>query len=196
MTDSPTVLVADDEPSIADGHAMRLEEQYDVRTAHSGSEALEKLDEEVDVVLLDRRMPGVSGDDVLDRIRERGLPCRVAMVTAVEPTFDIVDMGFDGYLEKPLDREALFETVERLCRRVEYDTTLQEFFSLASRAGVLRTQFDDTTLQHHDEFDRLTDRLEELRADLDETLRKLPTEEGYTIAAQPNAPLGEQSWPS
>jgi DNA-binding response OmpR family regulator len=192
MTDRPTVLIADDEPSIADGHAMRLEEQYDVRTAYSGSEALEQLDEAVDVVLLDRRMPGVSGDEVLGAIRERDLPCRVAMVTAVEPTFDIAGMGFDGYLQKPVDREELFETVETLHRRVEYDTRLQEFFSVASRVAVLRTQFDGPTLDHHDEFDRLTDRLEELREELDETLSDLPARESIPIAARGKAPVGDE----
>jgi DNA-binding response OmpR family regulator len=182
----PTVLVVDDEPSIADGHAARLSEQYDVQTAYRGADALEALDEEVDAVLLDRRMPGLSGDEVLEEIRRRNLPCRVAMATAVEPEFDIVEMGFDGYLVKPVSREALFETVETLVRRVEYDTQLQEFFSLASKVAVLRTEHDEATLAEHDEFDELTDRLEQLRAELDDLLAELPPEEGYSIAADGN----------
>jgi len=59
------------------------------------------IDETVDVVLLDRMMPGMSGQEVLAAIRERGLDCRVAMVTAVDADFDVIEMGFDEYLGKP-----------------------------------------------------------------------------------------------
>lgn len=191
--DRGTVLIVDDEPSIADGHAARLDGQYTVETAYDGTSALGKLDDSVDVVLLDRRMPDLSGDEVLETIRERRLPCRVAMVTAVEPSFDVVDMGFDGYLEKPVDREALLETVETLQRRVSYDTKLQEFFSLASRAALLQMEYDPEELASHEEFQRLDERIEDLRADLNETLADIPTHEGYAIAAGGSVPIGDES---
>lgn len=191
-TERPTVLVVDDEPSIADGHAARLEERYRVETAYDGAEALEALDDSVTVALLDRRMPTLSGDEVLAHIRERDLPCRVAMVTAVEPSLDIVDMGFDGYLQKPVSREALFETVDTLARRAAYDAKLQEFFSLSSRVAVLRTEYDRDTLASADQFVALTERVEQLRTELDETLESLPPEEGYAVAARGNAPLGDE----
>lgn len=187
------VLIVDDEPSIADGHAARLEGQYEVETAYDGTSALAKLDDSVGVVLLDRRMPDLSGDEVLETIRERELPCRVAMVTAVEPSFDIVDMGFDGYLQKPVDREALLETVETLQRRVSYDTKLQEFFSLASRAALLRMEYDAEELASHEEFQRLDERIDDLRTDLNETLADLPPREGYAIAAEGNVPIDDGS---
>ena len=60
-TDSSTVLVVDDNRELAEAYAATLREQYDTRTACSGREALDVVDETVDVVLLDRRMPSVSG---------------------------------------------------------------------------------------------------------------------------------------
>jgi len=101
----PLVLVVEDEPDLADLYAAWLGDEYRVRTAYGGQEALDELDEaddEVDAILLDRRMPGLSGDEVLAAVRERGIDCRVAMVTAVEPDFDILKMGFDDYLVKPV----------------------------------------------------------------------------------------------
>ncbi|MFB6176845.1 MAG: response regulator transcription factor, partial [Halobaculum sp.] len=97
MTDqSPTVLVVDDEQQVADAYALRLQMEYDdVRKAYGGQEALDTVDETVDVVLLDRRMPDYSGGEVLEKMRERGLDCSVIMVTAVDPDFDIVSMPFD-----------------------------------------------------------------------------------------------------
>ncbi|ESS07881.1 MAG: response regulator containing CheY-like receiver, AAA-type ATPase, and DNA-binding domain protein [uncultured archaeon A07HN63] len=56
--DTPTVLVVDDESDVADLYAYRLEDAFSVRTAYSGEEAIETVDETVDVILLDRRMAG------------------------------------------------------------------------------------------------------------------------------------------
>ncbi|TKX52052.1 response regulator, partial [Halorubrum sp. SS7] len=60
----PLVLVVEDEPDLADLYAAWLGDEYRVRTAYGGREALDQLDEtddEVDAILLDRRMPGLSG---------------------------------------------------------------------------------------------------------------------------------------
>lgn len=109
----PTVLVVDDEADALDAYAFWLADSYRVLTAESGDEALERIDD-VDVVLLDRRMPDRSDDEVLEAIREQGFDCRVVMVTAVDPDFDIVDLGFGTYLTKPIDEDDLDATGERL----------------------------------------------------------------------------------
>lgn len=116
MDDQPTVLFVDDEPSIADGHAELLADEYRTLTAYDGATALDRV-EEADVVCLDRRMPGTSGAEVLEALRDRGHDCPVVMLTAVEPDADVVEMGFDEYLCKPIDRQALRETIDRLLAR-------------------------------------------------------------------------------
>ena len=168
----PLVLVVEDEPDLADLYAAWLGDEYRVRTAYGGQEALEQLDEadDVDAILLDRRMPGLSGDEVLSAVRERGIDCRVAMVTAVEPDFDILKMGFDDYLVKPVTSDTLKETVSGLLRRGEYDTEMQELFSLTSKKAMLETEKSATELADNDEYQRLTDRIEELRSRADESL--------------------------
>lgn len=112
--DEPTVLFADDQPALADGHAARLPDSYEVETVYDGQQALEAIDEDVDVAVLDRRMPKLTGDAVLERVRERAYDCRVVMLTGVEPSEDIVEMGFDAYLVKPIDGDELRETVADL----------------------------------------------------------------------------------
>ncbi|EMA63319.1 HalX domain-containing protein [Halorubrum lipolyticum] len=169
----PLVLVVEDEPDLADLYAAWLGDEYRVRTAYGGQEALDELDEaddEVDAILLDRRMPGLSGDEVLAAVRERGVDCRVAMVTAVEPDFDILKMGFDDYLVKPVTSDTLRETVEGLLRRGEYDTEMQELFSLTSKKAMLETEKSATELADNEEYQRLTDRIDELRSDADRSL--------------------------
>lgn len=113
MGDQPTVLFVDDEPALADGHAAQLADRYDTRTAYDGRAALERLDGDVDVVFLDRRMPGPDGETVLGAIRDRGDDCRVVMLTGVEPDADVVEMGYDEYLVKPVDGANLHDAVQR-----------------------------------------------------------------------------------
>jgi DNA-binding response OmpR family regulator len=176
----PLVLVVEDEPDLADLYAAWLGAEYRVRTAYGGQEALEELDEaddDVDAILLDRRMPGLSGDEVLSAVRERGINCRVAMVTAVEPDFDILEMGFDDYLVKPVTSDTLKETVAGLLRRGEYDTEMQELFSLTSKKAMLETEKSATELAENDEYQRLTDRINELRSEADESLDAVTEDE-------------------
>jgi DNA-binding response OmpR family regulator len=177
MPDRPTILIVDDEPSITDLYALRLEDEYEVRTAYSGEEALEKIDDAVDIVLLDRRMPDLSGDDVLSKIRDEGIDCRVAMVTAVDPDFDILDLGFDAYVVKPVSEQDLKTTVQTLLRRASYDEQLREMTALMSKKAALESEKSEEELESNDEYVKLDDRLEHLHEQLDETVEELDEED-------------------
>ncbi|WEL18651.1 MULTISPECIES: HalX domain-containing protein [unclassified Halorhabdus] len=181
---APIVLVVDDESDVADAYAAQLEGQFTVLTAYSGQEALETLDDTVDIVLLDRRMPGLSGDDVLERIRERGLDCRVAMVTAVDPDFDIIEMPFDAYITKPVSRDDLFETIDRLLTFQSYEKQFQELYRVMSKVATLRANKSETELQHNDAYQRLLDRRDDLRDRLDETMLSFDDDDFTTAFKQ------------
>jgi two-component system response regulator AdeR len=186
--DPATVLIADDEPAIVDGQASRLEAKYRVRRAYGGREALDGLDETVDVALLDRRMPDLSGDQVLERVRMEGYACRVAMLTGVEPSFDIAEMGFDDYIRKPVDEAELFDVVENLLARQTYDEGLREFYSVSRRIALLETEHDRAELLDNDAYGRLVDRRAALREHLDDTLDELQDMEGYAVAVDEALP--------
>lgn len=181
-TSDPVVLVVDDEPELASLFATWLDDQWTARVAHDGEEALSRIDEEVAVVLLDRRMPGTSGDEVLGTIRERGYDCPVIMVTAIDPDFDIIEMGFDDYLLKPVSADELKETVERVHRRSEYDEIMREYYSLASKRAVLQTEKSCSELERNEEFQRLESRLTALRESVDEAIEGLQTHEDFAAA--------------
>jgi DNA-binding response OmpR family regulator len=180
MTDEPPlVLVVEDEPDLADLYATWLQTEYRVRTAYGGEEAIDQLDDEIDVILLDRRMPGLSGDEVLEEVRERGIDCRVSMVTAVEPDFDIIEMGFDTYLVKPVQRDTLTETIEDLLTRNSYESGVQELFSLSSKKALLESEKSQSALADNEEYQELSERIEELREELDTTMDSLDGHEDY-----------------
>jgi DNA-binding response OmpR family regulator len=102
------------------------------------------------------------------------------MVTAVEPDFDIIEMGFDEYVVKPVQRENLEEVVETLLSRATYDDQLQEMFSLASKVAALKTQKTPRELKENDSYQELTERLEELREEISRTTEEL-TERDFEV---------------
>jgi DNA-binding response OmpR family regulator len=165
--ENATVLVVDDERDIADLYSTWLGADHEVRTAYGGREALEKVDESVDIVFLDRQMPEYSGDEVLAKIRDRGFDSRVVMVTAVDPDFDIVDMPFDDYLTKPVMREDLDEAVDTQLERDGYNDTLQEYFALTSKKATLEAEKTPSELEDNDEYRAMVDRVEELESQAD-----------------------------
>ncbi|MFB6221987.1 MAG: response regulator [Halolamina sp.] len=159
---NPSVLVVDDEPSVAEAYSLWLDGKYDVETAFDGREALEKVDESTDVVLLDRRMPDVSGDEALEAIREAGYNCRVAMVTAVDPDFDIVDMPFDSYLTKPVTRDDVIEAIDELLKIDEYEDAVKERFAIAKKRAALENEKSVTELDRSEEYTELREAASEL----------------------------------
>ena len=147
----PRVLMVDDEKKVADAYALRLKDVAEVTVAYGGDEALDTVeaDDPPDVVLLDRHMPGLSGDEVLDRLREQEIRTRIIMVTAVDPDLGILEMPFDDYLSKPVDREDLHTAVDQQCQVLAYDL-LGEYFQFAATRGVAAAE-----LGNGDTHDRL-----------------------------------------
>ena len=166
MRDSSTVLVVEDETELAELYGLWLADDYDVRTATDGETALELVDDDVDVALLDRMMPDITGDEVLTELRSRGHDCRVAMVTSVDPDFDIVEMGFDDYLSKPVTEAELCETVDGLLALVEYSELRLELSSKRVRHSVLRGEKRQAELNDSEVFDRLEQEIADLESRL------------------------------
>ncbi|MEF8779864.1 MAG: response regulator [Haloferacaceae archaeon] len=166
-----TVLVVDDERDTADLYAEFLPEDYTVHTAYSGEGALDVVDEDVAVVLLDRKMPGLSGDEVLKAIRARDLGCRVVMVTAVDPDIAVLDLPFDDYLVKPASRETIRNVVSAMLVRNSCDDKILEFVALASKMAMLESKMRISELEASSEYAAVEARFHDLRTDPD--LREL-----------------------
>ena len=163
-----TVLVVEDQERLADLYETWLSAEYDVRTAHTAAEAKKLLEESIDVGLLDRRLPDGSGDDVLTMIREAGLDARVTMVTAVDPDFDILEMGFDDYVVKPVTESDLLETVQGLLERDRYSEEIQRYYALASKRATLESAKSADELDASTEYAELLEELTGLQTNLRE----------------------------
>lgn len=120
------ILLAEDEENIADFVGRGLESfGYQVDTVKRGDEAWQRLQErhDYDLVLLDIRMPGMTGLEVCRRLREsQGYALPVLMLTALGTTDDIVlglQAGADDYMVKPFKFTELLARISALLRRVE-----------------------------------------------------------------------------
>lgn len=168
----PRVLLADDEKEVADAYALRLEGVADVTVAYSGVAALSKVEasDPPDVVLLDRHMPDRSGDDILTELREYDMYTRVIMVTAIDPGLELIELPFDDYLCKPVEREDVRAAVDQQCQVLAYQL-LGEYFELESKRAVIAAELPPERLSNHDEFAALNERTTTLR---DRICRLLP----------------------
>ncbi len=185
MSDQPVdILVVDDESRLADLFAAWLKPDWNVETAYDGESALEKMQDSVEIVLLDRRMPGLSGDEVLSEIRGGGYDCRVVMVTAVDPDFDIIEMGFDDYLVKPVSKDELIDVVDRVQTRSSYEADIQRYYSLVSKKSLLETEKSDRELEASEEYTELCKQVDELRGSVDETVADLSDHDDFVGAFQ------------
>jgi DNA-binding response OmpR family regulator len=165
-----TVLVVDDEEKLANMFTLWLRGDYDVRTVYEGEAFLAEVDEDVDVVLLDRRMPGYSGDDVLEMLERRDADPAVIVVTAIDPELDVLEMQFDDYLVKPVQHEELVDAIEFQMRAREHDADLQRFLRLETKRRVLLAEHREMALSGHSEWESLVEEYEELKDRLQRTV--------------------------
>jgi len=161
------VLIADDDNRVVEMHETWLAEEYTVRTARDGKETLEQLDTDVDVVVLDRRMPGLTGDKVLDWVRSQRYDTRVVMATAEDPEVEILEMGFDEYLTKPVLQDELRSVVTELIERAEYDEKVRQYLALQSKLALLEAELPPEALADDEAYNRYQERLETLENDIE-----------------------------
>jgi len=131
------ILIVEDEVHIARFEELELKhEGYEVEVTHDGITGLEKaLQPDVDLVLLDVMLPGMSGTDLCAKLRETS-EVPVIMVTARDDVSDKVlglDIGADDYVTKPFITEELLARIRMV---------------LSRRRGVIRKQDADEILKH------------------------------------------------
>jgi DNA-binding response OmpR family regulator len=83
------------------------------------------------------------------------------MVTAVDPGVEVLDMPFDDYLCKPVDREDVRAVIDQQRRILAYET-LGEYFSVEAKRAVLEAELDAEKHREHERFVAVTEQAEQL----------------------------------
>ncbi|HLJ85414.1 MAG TPA: response regulator transcription factor [Candidatus Angelobacter sp.] len=140
------ILLVEDQRKVANFVARALRENaYAVDLAESGEAALQMMqDATYDVMLLDVRLPGMSGIEVCQKLRQWGNETHILMLTArglLEHRVEGLDAGADDYLTKPFEIEELLARVRALIRRASHSRGNLTFADLVidrRRRRVLR----------------------------------------------------------
>ncbi|MEW6540034.1 MAG: HD domain-containing phosphohydrolase [Bacillota bacterium] len=124
MAKPSKILVVDDELGPREALRLILQDHYEIATAQNGHQALDHLsDREFDLVIMDIRMPGINGIDLLAEAKKKAPDTEVVMITAyasVETAASALRHGALDYLIKPFDRKSVMEVVQKgLSRRAE-----------------------------------------------------------------------------
>jgi two-component system, NtrC family, response regulator HydG len=133
----PRVLLIDDDVTHAEiaGEALSRAD-YHVTLAHSGEDGIRKFQEsEFDVVLTDLRLPDTDGMEVLRRMKAADADAEVIIITgygSVEKAVEALQQGAYSFLEKPLNREALRNTVAKALERRQLSMANQALHRLVN----------------------------------------------------------------
>lgn len=124
------ILVVEDETKVANALKDGLEDEcYQVTLSHTGEDAFYRVSTQTfDIIILDLMLPGRSGMEILQSIRERGLQTPVLVLTAKDAVEDRVrglDQGADDYLVKPFAFPELTARIRALLRRNRSDEMLR-----------------------------------------------------------------------
>jgi DNA-binding NtrC family response regulator len=142
------ILVVDDEPILRDSLEVALKTSgYEVITARTGEEGLDQFKKEnPDLVLLDHWLPGINGDEVLRRIKEKDPEIPIIIITAqgsIEMAVNSMKMGAFDFLVKPFELDQVEDLIKkgldrvRLKKEVEWlRTQYQEKFRSGGIIGV------------------------------------------------------------
>ena len=124
------ILIVDDDKLLQNSLDTILSEKYDTLIAGSGEEALRLLpSHDIDLVLLDIRLPGINGIETLSRIRQLNGKAVVIMMTAYEDVKSVISsmkLGAFDYLVKPLDIEELDLIIERSLETLKLKREVEE----------------------------------------------------------------------
>jgi DNA-binding response OmpR family regulator len=129
------ILIAEDEPQIAEPLRKNfLEEGHHTMVAKDGQEALSLLDKvQFDVIILDWKMPKLSGLEVCKKIREKGNHIPILLLTAltqVSNKIEALNVGADDYLTKPFSFDELYARVKAIRRRFNIEREFLEYDNL------------------------------------------------------------------
>lgn len=112
-------MIVDDERGIVDLMKAYFSPQYEILTAYSGEEAIQKAGNRPDLILLDINMPGMDGLAVCQTIREH-ITCPILFLTARVESADKINgfqAGADDYIVKPFDLDELAARIAAHLRR-------------------------------------------------------------------------------
>jgi DNA-binding response OmpR family regulator len=168
--DDINVVIVEDELDLANAYKANLKGRCSVSIAKTKREAIKQIGENTDIVLLDRNLPKASGEEILIELRDDPeFNAQVAMLTAVRPDEDIVDIPVDDYKTKQISRTELHKLVDSLLLREAFEDISKKFFRLNSKRAALQ----ESDSANGETYQKLTEEIDECQESLESIIRKI-----------------------
>lgn len=144
------ILVVEDEEAIRSFIKINLKRHnFEIIEAASGEEALEKIDDTVDVALLDVMLPGIDGFEVCKTIRQQYSGMGIIMLTAKgqeQNKIEGLELGADDYMVKPFSPKELMARINALLRRISVAQEKKEENDKHITSGIFTIMQDERKL--------------------------------------------------
>jgi len=152
-----TILVVEDEPTLSRLLSYNLtQEGYATKVIDNGNEALQEgLENSYDLIILDVMLPGLSGFEVLEQLRSKGIKTPVIILTARNAEEEIVQglkLGADDYVTKPFGVAELLARVSAVLRRSGTDTDTRQVEDKVIKLGDIHIYPDRYDVKVHGEL--------------------------------------------
>ena len=163
---APTVLILEDERMVADILADYFPESYHTQYVPTGTEALEAYTADTDLIIIDRKLEGMSGDTVAAQIRADHERQLLLCVSGVEPANDIYELAYDDYIHKPVEEAEMRTRMELLLNRAALGSTERTYLSLRSKQLALIDTYGKAATKMNG-YEHCTAQIEELDLSMD-----------------------------
>ncbi len=148
----PVILVVDDEPGIRDSFNQVLGDRYNVVLAGSGEEAIYKAKEAApDLILLDQVLPGMSGLEVVEKLRKFNYKIPVIMVSVIQEvktTVNAMKLGVYDYVNKPFNVKELQKIVEQALHDNIPESTREHKIGVSTLFNLTSDMVSGISLEH------------------------------------------------
>lgn len=177
------VMIIEDDKMVCDLYEKILEKEYNVSKANNGEEALKKVSSEIDLILLDRRLPDKEGLEIMKEIKNNPkyeeIP--IMMLTGLEPDFNIDEMPLEDYLEKPINPSDLRQSVEKIIYKCEYEEEYQKISDNLHKYNKILEQENNINTEKEEKLKQLRKDIKKSNLKLENDIQDIIQKEGLKL---------------
>ena len=141
-SENKDVVIIEDEESLAELFSKRLDDEYNATIATHAGNGIAEIDAETDYVLLDRKLPGMSGDRVLEYIVDQPYDINVIIISAIDPDQNVIHQPYDEYITKTVDEGEIQDAIDRVEVKNRFVELLSQYVKKAETWEVVRSDLN------------------------------------------------------
>jgi len=181
------VLLGVDDKEIAYSAFLSTLDQHILTITTSENSALHLVDENIDLIFLERPFIEPLASKLFERIRKQKYSCQVAIITGAEPNFDTCNTPFDAFLTKPIDNTELKQTTRKLAKRSELDDALKDYANLTSKLCQMKQKHSKKRLNQDQQFKEVETRINQLEIKIDSLSTDLTNKDLFDVISHSSA---------